>query len=1142
MTEHVTIPARRILRKAEATNRQLGHENLGSLSEADGFLPSEPPLRQLPTTHIVWDEIAAQLPELYHTFALRQVLDKMPLLNANVDALPDRYLLRAVTMLASFAHAYHWLDEKSYEQLPNALQQPWETISQRLGRRGLAMTFIEVHTYNWRLLDPTASHPRRLGNMRMLFPIFDIEDEHVFVLEPVEMHDYGAPIIGAVVRAQEAVQHDDPATLLQELTLIHRCLQQIAYESFAKIDLNPHSPTHVDPVVWAKTFGIFGLKIPAEAAQGAGGAAAPLYHLLDSFFERQQFNSSVGRESMRLRSWFPPHWQEFIDAAGQVSVRSYVERVGNRALMGAFQETFNALAGKDGILNRHRLKAYPFISMAVKAGRNTTVSGSFSGTLKERMWNVIDQELETTRMERAVAWPEISHQAQIKQVVALGSAQQARKVVLNIRNTGVTYRPGDLCAILPEQSDELIAKTLQALHATGDEVVQLNASWRAAVAHRPGYRSARSLPLRTVLRFGRIRPIDNAMVRSLYGLTHNPHLQQILADGSAEQWELWDLLELLTAEGFCPSILLQAPCGAQEHICCVVPPETFRTYSIASAAINSARQPATELQLTVGQLSYQSTTHTGRTVERRGTVAGFLDQVAAQQTDTPTQIAFQIIPSPHFALPQDSDVPIVMFAGGTGIAPFLSFGQERAGQGNAGEQWLYFATHDRTEIDYIGELATIAAQGKLHLHVAFSQDDVHADFQMSEAGATITYSPGQRGYIDRLMHAEEHAALLWELMRSVKEGGRGAHFYICGRTHFAQTVTATLKQIISRFITVTDEDKAAAAQQYLYHMVGEGRLSQDIFTTYTAPVNSSTTLYGVSELALHNDEEQGYWLAIDRAVYDVTEFLHTHPGGFKIIRSYAGMDGSEAFQKMGHHTNPGVMARLSMLQIGTIRKPNFGAVWGVGMAPDGLRPIRLQELYRAWVHFLYHIVEMENALHNNFDFQHRLPLGAEIEVEHSIFTLSQVVGFHNLFLQQYIPAIVGEDSEMLWTLTVSLCAPERDVRWMCEQNSQNSQSDAARAVARLIASFDTTVKAVGRGELTPNSAVILETVLQCRQLEVEAKRFMREVKETICLGVHLFEEVGEESIQQGNEMLLAAIAAIPSLLAQFYQRAAALKV
>lgn len=1155
MTMQATIPARRILTNAEETNQRLGHENLGSLSASHGFLSVEPPLRRLPSAYQTWDEIAERLPELYHTFALRKVMDAMPLLDADVASLPDRYLMRAVTMLSSFAHAYHWIDAGSSDQLPLAIQQPWETISQRLGRRGLVMTFIEVHSYNWRLLDPTLPTPRRLDNMRLLFPIFDVEDEHVFSLTPVEMLDTSAPAIGAVVRAQEAVQRDDPDALVQELAHLLACLHKTTYESFTKINLNPYSSTHVDPVVWAKTFAVFGLPIPAEVAQGAGGAASPLFHLLDSFFERKIYTSTVGCETLQLRSWFPPHWQAFLKAVGQISVQDYVQRVGDSTLTGVFQETFNAFAGENGLLGRHRLKVYPYISLAFKAGRGTTSGGSFAGTLKERMWDKINQELETTRNERDTPFPTHSHQARIKRVVALDAAQRAKQIVLDVSGTGIRYQPGDHLTILPEQSDALVTKTVRALQAGGEEPVQLNDTWRKAVALRRGDQGVDILPLHTLLRFGRIRPVDRTMVQLLYAMTHNAQLHQIMKDGREDRWELWDLIDLLAESGFNPQILWQAPPGAREHICCIVSPESFRTYSISSTMHDPQAESASEVHLTVGQLHYQTKDASETAAERRGTGSSFLGDGAKGS------VAFQIERPARFTIPRDPHVPIVMFAGGTGFAPFRGFIQARAQQEGGGENWLFWGTRSRDEFYYQDELAQFAAQNKLHVRVAFSDEDIQARFQVDETGGSFVFPPGKRGYIDAEMLDEENARLLWELMRSPQEGGRGAHLYICGRTDFADTVLAALRAVISRFIDGPPEDKEIAARQFIYRLVGEGRLNQDVFTTYTCPekfrttfqttemgqnfsggldvtpTSATTQFYNVSDVVLHNDDDHGYWLVLDGRVYDLTEFAHLHPGGFKIIRSYARLDGSDAFQKVGHHADPRVMAMLRAFQIGELREPALGAAWGVGVAPDGLRPISLRNVYQAWIRFLYHIVEMENALYNTFDFQHRIPLPDTVDSEHSIFTLSQVVGFHDLFMQQYIPGIMGQDVEDLWALTAGLCAPQRDARWMQEQNEYKAQSTIAESVGHLTQIFKSTLKAITDGELCPNNSTVAQTVLQCQQLEAEEKRFMHEIKLTVRAGVRVFETFESRAIEHGGEVLLRAIAALPHMLETFYQRA-----
>src|ERR1700690_619684 len=58
LAEHGVLPARYVLSKAIETNQQLGHENLGFLSETHGVMPSRPPVLRLPPTHQVWDELS----------------------------------------------------------------------------------------------------------------------------------------------------------------------------------------------------------------------------------------------------------------------------------------------------------------------------------------------------------------------------------------------------------------------------------------------------------------------------------------------------------------------------------------------------------------------------------------------------------------------------------------------------------------------------------------------------------------------------------------------------------------------------------------------------------------------------------------------------------------------------------------------------------------------------------------------------------------------------------------------------------------------------------------------------------------------------------------------------------------------------
>src|SRR5207237_705795 len=148
----------------------------------------------------------------------------------------------------------------------------------------------------------------------------------------------------------------------------------------------------------------------------------------------------------------------------------------------------------------------------------------------------------------------------------------ARHVILDVRGAGLTYRPGDRCCILPENVPTLIDRTLAALRAVGDEPISLNTVWRDSLALREGYAGATELPLRDLIRFGEIRPVSRPVARVLYRATGYHTLRQIIEARAEDQWELWDMLELLTAAGFDPRTLWRAHPSDRESICWVVPP------------------------------------------------------------------------------------------------------------------------------------------------------------------------------------------------------------------------------------------------------------------------------------------------------------------------------------------------------------------------------------------------------------------------------------------------------------------------------------------------------------------------------------------------------------------------------------------
>ncbi|XP_011298665.1 cytochrome b5-like [Fopius arisanus] len=79
----------------------------------------------------------------------------------------------------------------------------------------------------------------------------------------------------------------------------------------------------------------------------------------------------------------------------------------------------------------------------------------------------------------------------------------------------------------------------------------------------------------------------------------------------------------------------------------------------------------------------------------------------------------------------------------------------------------------------------------------------------------------------------------------------------------------------------------------------------------------SHTVYTIEEVACHNGKsDTGLWIVIKDIVYDVTEYIHEHPGGEELLLEYAGRDATSAFNDFGHSSD--AIAHLKLYKIGQL--------------------------------------------------------------------------------------------------------------------------------------------------------------------------------------------------------------------------------
>ncbi|MEU7826584.1 FHA domain-containing protein [Catellatospora sp. NPDC049133] len=1098
------VAARRVVRAAEAHNRQVGHELDGFLSLAHGFLPALPPLLAFPDSHRAWDEMTDRLPDLFRRLTLRRAFDAMPVLDARPEALPDRYLLRASTLLGVFAHAYQYMAIDPPAALPDSLLRPWTTVSRRLGKQTPAVSYIDLFFYNWRLRDP--SGPRALDNMDLLVPTWNNAAERVFYLVTTEFAMGLTPVLGAMLDAQEAVVADDPAALEGALLVILDQLQHVTQAIYPQIDPNPRGRHPLDQVLWAKTVGTAGVPI-FEGAPSPSGTAQPQIHALDAFLERRDYGSLVGQQSTYLAGYFPRHWQELVAALREVSVRQYVEDTRSSALRGVYNAMLDAYVGDRGWMGLHRIKAYGFLEVAFKVGRQVTTGARFTGLFKDRTWDKVDGELAVVREERRppVGAPVVFGTARRGRVVTGESGGWTCYLDIDVTGQGVHHLPGDRVGVLAEHDDDLVRRTVAALQATGDELVPLTPRWRAAVACREGYGDVDVLPLRTLLRFAQLRPIGREVAKRLTRLTAVGAWQRVVDARMEDQWELWDVLNLLYAGGYDVTRLWKADAGDSDAFCAVIAPEPFRLYSIASAP--PPGQPATTLKLVVAGLDYTSArTPWSYPRERQGAASHFLRRASL---DGRQRLSLQIVATPRFRLPADPAAPVVMFAAGSGIAPFLGFVAARTGPG---ENRLYLGVRTPDEFVEHIELDTAAAAGRLNLAVAFSRADAGIRFD----GRRHVVGAGQRRRVDDVIRAEADG--LWDLLRPVEDGGRGASVYVCGSSRFSVAVLQALTAIVP-----------GDGREFLRRLVADGRLAQDVFTTYLGHAQQ-TPRVEVSDLARHDTPDTGYWMAVGGAVIDVSEFIHLHIGGPHIVRNYVGMDATAAYRKVLHHAHAEIDSQLSMYQIGHLRRLQFGARWGVVLTEGGLRSLPLEELFRGWVRFLYMLVAMRNALTADYGFTAAVTTLGEDPRDLTAFKAQYVIEGHRRFLVSYLDGILHDDLRTLWQHTVGFCDPQQDVRHLDTELAALS----ARPDVTLVRTSVTAVK-----QLLLTGDDHRRVTALCRIYAHADVQLLSDLKSAVLRAIRAFEIHEADVVERAGTELLDAVRGVLAAVSVYYERLAA---
>lgn len=334
----------------------------------------------------------------------------------------------------------------------------------------------------------------------------------------------------------------------------------------------------------------------------------------------------------------------------------------------------------------------------------------------------------------------------------------------------IQYEPGDVCAIIPEnleENTELFIKTLNldpkqriAIKKT-DPNYMINYLFDFVPDGLTIYELVKcyldiqSVPKRSFFEF--LWPFsDNE-------LEHDKLKEFSSTEGQEEMYEYCVQPKRSILE-----VLIDFPHTVKnikfEYIFDLIPPIKARSFSIAS----SSRMHPNEIHLIVGVVKYQ----TRMRKTRRGLCSTYLSQLIPQSDSAPgSEIKFTI-KSTAFKLPKSPKTPIIMVGPGLGIAPFISFIEERFMLPSSSSNHLYFGCrYEKADFYFKDDLSEYSEHNQLKMSVAFSRHE-------------------PKRYVQDLLL--EDGALIRDLIQS-----EGAIFYVAGNSKLPEDTRTILVKILT---------------------------------------------------------------------------------------------------------------------------------------------------------------------------------------------------------------------------------------------------------------------------------------------------------------------------------------------------------
>ena len=348
-----------------------------------------------------------------------------------------------------------------------------------------------------------------------------------------------------------------------------------------------------------------------------------------------------------------------------------------------------------------------------------------------------------------------------------GSEKETWHIELDLADANIDYCVGDAFGIFPINDPALADAVIAALGAPADFLIG-GRRLRDVLIEQVSLGAAPDLLFQL---FSYITGGDRRLKAKALAAGEDP-------DGDAATLDVLAALEKFRGLRPDPEAFIEA-----------LDPMQPRLFSIAS----SPKVAGKRMALCVDGVRYRVR---GRT--RLGVASTFL----GERVRTGQPVRCYIQKAPHFSLPRDPAIPIIMIGPGTGIAPFRAFLHERMATKASGRNWLFFGhRHSNYDFFYEDELAGMKAAGVLtRLSLAWSRDG------------------SEKFYVQDRMR--EVGRDLWAWL------AEGAHIYVCGDAkHMAKDVEGAWVEIVAAHGARTTDEAIA----FVANLKKSGRYHQDVY-------------------------------------------------------------------------------------------------------------------------------------------------------------------------------------------------------------------------------------------------------------------------------------------------------------------------